>query len=69
MTGIVKQYDINRGYGSIAGDDGVDYFVRYSQIITENGVLEEGYGVSFMEISGITKEGKNRHEAYSVRYV
>ena len=28
MNGIVKEYDKQRGYGFITGDDGQDYFVH-----------------------------------------
>ena len=30
MRGIVKEYDRNRGFGFITGDDGDDYFVHVS---------------------------------------
>ncbi len=30
MTGSVKEYDRNRGFGFITGDDGDDYFVHVS---------------------------------------
>ena len=30
MTGTVKAYDRNRGFGFITGDDGDDYFVHVS---------------------------------------
>ena len=30
MTGTVKEYDRNRGFGFITGDDGDDYFVHVS---------------------------------------
>ena len=30
MRGTVKEYDRNRGFGFIAGDDGDDYFVHIS---------------------------------------
>ena len=30
MTGTVKEYDRNRGFGFITGDDGDDYFVHIS---------------------------------------
>ena len=28
MNGIIKEYDKQRGYGFITGDDGQDYFVH-----------------------------------------
>ena len=30
MTGTVKEYDQNRGFGFITGNDGDDYFVHVS---------------------------------------
>jgi CspA family cold shock protein len=30
MTGTVKEYDQNRGFGFITGDNGDDYFVHVS---------------------------------------
>ena len=30
MTGTVKEYDRNRGFGFITGDNGDDYFVHVS---------------------------------------
>ena len=30
MTGTVKEYDRDRGFGFITGDDGDDYFVHVS---------------------------------------
>ena len=32
MTGTVKEYDRNRGFGFITGDDGDDYFVHVSDL-------------------------------------
>lgn len=32
LTGAVKWYQPQRGYGWIAGNDGVDYYVNYRQI-------------------------------------
>ena len=35
MRGTVKWFNANRGYGFIADEEGVDYFVHYSAIQTE----------------------------------
>ncbi|MCD5030185.1 cold shock domain-containing protein [Enterococcus asini] len=32
MNGIVKWFNETRGFGFIAGEDGQDYFVHYSEI-------------------------------------
>ena len=32
MMGTVKEYDRNRGFGFITGDDGDDYFVHVSDL-------------------------------------
>lgn len=49
ITGIVKWYDIGRGYGFISCNEGNDVFVHHSQI-KHNGPdkdLREGESVSF----------------------
>lgn len=46
--GTVRWYSSEKGYGFIAGDDGVDHFVRYSDIAMEGfKALTEGQRVSF----------------------
>lgn len=32
IDGVVKNFDGNKGFGFIKGEDGVDYFVHYSDI-------------------------------------
>lgn len=48
MTGTVKWFNSEKGYGFITGEDGKDVFAHYSQI---NGsgfrTLEEGQKVTF----------------------
>ncbi|MFN2555664.1 MAG: cold-shock protein [Nitriliruptorales bacterium] len=47
-TGTVRWYSSEKGYGFIAGDDGVKRFVRYSDIDMEGfKELTEGQRVSF----------------------
>lgn len=47
-AGTVRWYSSEKGYGFIAGDDGVELFVRYSDISMEGfKALTEGQRVSF----------------------
>lgn len=48
MTGTVKWFNSEKGYGFITADDGKDVFAHYSQI-NSNGfkTLEEGQKVTF----------------------
>ena len=49
MTGTVKEYDQNRGFGFITGDNGDDYFVHVSGLgpkLQKFG-LREGQKVAF----------------------
>lgn len=48
-NGVVKWFNVEKGYGFITGDDGQDVFVHYSNV-KENGHnkdLHEGEEVSF----------------------
>ncbi|MCH8068554.1 MAG: cold-shock protein [Candidatus Marinimicrobia bacterium] len=47
--GIVKEYNVNRGFGFIEGDDGEDYFVHVSglRIHLKNIGLRRGQRVLF----------------------
>jgi cold shock protein len=48
MSGTVKWFNSDKGYGFITGDDGVDVFAHYSQIKADGFKnLEEGQKVSF----------------------
>lgn len=50
--GTVKWFDAKKGYGFISGEDGVDYFVHFSDIIGNSyRVLTEGQTVSFDVVS------------------
>ncbi|WP_213818523.1 cold-shock protein [Garciella nitratireducens] len=53
MTGTVKWFNSEKGYGFITGEDGKDIFAHYSQI---NGsgfkTLEEGQKVTFSVAQG-----------------
>ncbi|NTW71814.1 MAG: cold-shock protein [Eubacteriaceae bacterium] len=48
MSGTVKWFNADKGFGFITGDDGKDVFAHYSQI-NSNGfkTLEEGQKVTF----------------------
>ena len=48
MTGTVKWFNSEKGFGFIAGEDGNDLFVHFSQIQKEGyKSLEEGQEVSY----------------------
>ena len=53
MTGKVKWFNAEKGYGFIVGDDGKEVFVHFSAI---NGdgykTLEEGQAVSYDVVEG-----------------
>lgn len=53
MTGKVKWFNSEKGYGFITTDEGVDVFAHYSQI-NKDGFksLEEGEAVSFEVVEG-----------------
>lgn len=49
MRGTVKWFDVRRGYGFITDEEGMDYFVHYSEIQGEGfKKLRDGQEVSFM---------------------
>ena len=53
MTGTVKWFNAEKGYGFITGEDGVDVFAHFSQIQKEGfKTLEEGERVSFDVVQG-----------------
>ncbi|APM40141.1 cold-shock protein [Clostridium kluyveri] len=53
MTGTVKWFNGNKGFGFITGEDGRDIFAHFSQInSTGYKTLEEGQKVSFDEGRG-----------------
>ncbi|MFL0250281.1 cold-shock protein [Clostridium neuense] len=48
MTGTVKWFNSEKGFGFITGEDGKDVFAHFSQIKSEGyKSLEEGQKVSF----------------------
>ena len=53
MTGTVKWFNAEKGYGFITSDDGQDIFAHYSQIQKDGfKSLEEGESVSFEVVDG-----------------
>ena len=55
VKGTVKWFDRNKGFGFIAGDDGQDYFVHFSQI-PQGQILKENNIVDFTPL--VTQRGK-----------
>ncbi|MBU5593238.1 cold-shock protein [Clostridium sp. MSJ-4] len=54
ITGIVKWFDSEKGYGFISGNDGKDVFVHHSQVKekSNNKDLHEGQQVTFDVVEG-----------------
>jgi CspA family cold shock protein len=53
MTGKVKWFNSEKGYGFITTDEGADVFAHYSQIQKDGfKSLEEGEAVSFEVVDG-----------------
>ena len=53
MTGKVKWFNAEKGYGFITGEDGADVFVHFSAIQSEGfKTLEEGQAVEFDVVQG-----------------
>lgn len=53
MTGKVKWFNADKGYGFITGDDGKEVFVHFSSIQVEGyKTLEDGQAVSYDVVEG-----------------
>lgn len=53
MTGTVKWFNADKGFGFITTESGTDVFAHYSQIQKEGfKTLEEGQAVSFEVVDG-----------------
>jgi CspA family cold shock protein len=47
MQGTCKEWDDNKGYGTITGDDGTNYFCHFSAIQSTDITLDVGELVEF----------------------
>jgi len=53
MTGTVKWFNADKGFGFITTDEGTDVFAHYSQIQKDGfKTLEEGQNVEFEVVDG-----------------
>lgn len=53
MTGTVKWFNAEKGFGFITGEDGKDVFAHFSQINKDGfKTLEEGQSVTFDVVEG-----------------
>ena len=53
MTGTVKWFNGEKGFGFITGEDGKDVFAHFSQIVAEGyKSLQEGQKVSYDVVEG-----------------
>lgn len=53
MTGTVKWFNADKGFGFITSDEGSDVFAHYSQIQKDGfKTLEEGQNVEFEVVEG-----------------
>lgn len=61
MTGKVKWFNSEKGYGFIISEEGNDVFVHYSAIVGEGyKQLEEGQAVTFdLEVGDKGQQAKN----------
>lgn len=65
LRGIVKWFDVRKGFGFITDEDGMDYFVHFSEIQGKGFKrLREGQTVSFMP--GEDEKGRSMALAVSV---
>lgn len=68
MTGKVKKFSKEKGYGFITLDDGSDVFFHYSQIIMPHGEtyreIEEGATAEFDVVD--TERGKQAHNVRKI---
>jgi CspA family cold shock protein len=66
MSGTVKWFNAEKGFGFITGDDGVDVFAHFSQIqIDGYKSLEEGQEVTFDVVQG--QKGPQAENIYVAR--
>ena len=66
LRGTVKWFDVRKGFGFITDEDGMDYFVHFSEIQGKGFKrLREGQIVSF--VPGEDAKGRSAAQAVSVR--
>ena len=66
MSGTVKWFNAEKGFGFITGDDGVDVFAHFSQIQVDGyKSLEEGQEVTFDVVQG--QKGPQAENIYVAR--
>jgi CspA family cold shock protein len=52
MQGTCTRFDVNKGYGEIRGEDGLNYFVHFSSIQSTDISLDPGENVTFEPADG-----------------
>ena len=52
MRGTVVEFDDHKGYGTVRGDDGVEYFFHCTQIADGSRSIADGAPVSFVVAAG-----------------
>ena len=63
MTGVVVDFDATKGYGTIRGDDGRDYFFHCTAIADGSRTIDKDAHVEFAVVAGHL----GRWEAAAVR--
>lgn len=63
MRGRIKRYFTDKGYGFIAGEDGVDYYFHISDVNYSNRQIESGLLVDF---NIVEMENKNNDKAVDI---
>jgi cold shock protein len=69
LTGTVRWWKDEKGYGRITGDDGLIYFCHFSAILGVDGyrALQQGQRVEFAWLGGVADHG--RRAADNVRLI
>lgn len=66
VTGRIKSFNKERGYGFVVQDDGPDIFIRYTALQMEGSkVLEKGQRLEFEMENTQRASGENRLEVLS----
>lgn len=52
MDGVVVAFDDHKGYGTVRGVDGVDYFFHCTQIADGTRTIAAGAAISFVVVPG-----------------